>query len=146
MYGCVRCRKGETVAIAMSLAPRNAATDEEDSNVDARSEDGSTGSETSEKKASAKGEALVGHAVDIGDSPLASEDDSSALEPAADPLEEAVQQPADEQVEQEDTGPKEKQPYDVPVVGDFYMHDDRSTTVVKTPTAPRLGIEEMCEI
>jgi len=123
------------------LAPRNAATDEEDSDVDSHSEAGSSGSETSEKKQVTKDAALEGHAVDIGDSPLVSEDDSLSVEPVAQPTEEIVpeenpQEPpeqapdAEAEVENEaEPGVKEKgpQPYDVPVVGDFYMHDDRCT-------------------
>ena len=129
------------------LAPREAATDEECESEPSQSESESSRSEEEEDtpalpdKSSAT--TLQGHALVLGDSPLVSEDDSVGAEqprlskePSAEETPE--QQDSPDQSEKTEEKSRGSQPYDVPVIGDFYMHDDRTSGgAPKTTFVPR---------
>ena len=120
------------------LNPRDAATDDEASDDESPSESVTTRSIASEDERAAVPptvSSLQGHALHIGDSPLVSEDDTAVTDSSR--QEELDENTAVRAPSVETKGRGGPQPYDVPVVGAFYMHDDRSATGPRTAPPPR---------
>lgn len=117
------------------LAPRQEATDDENTDSGSQTASSSSESEKNETTLEKPVNVLGSHAVDIGESPLGSEDERSLTEaiqrsPSSPPKESIPEEnpfPSEHELEESKKGP---QPYDVPVAGDFFMHDDRFSSPV----------------